>query len=111
MTTTRTIKGVLDCAVADGTLKEADHQALRIELDGLQAARAALPDEIFLLYGGSSADGRGQPEYEGRTADAREAYEHWKRLDADYSSTGEVRRITATEQHTMRGSNWARYRF
>lgn len=51
----------------------------------------------FLLFGGSSADGRGPGNYEGRTTDASVALKHFNKVQADPYSTGYVQVITDTE--------------
>lgn len=53
-----------------------------------------VPEEIFILYGGSSADGRGEGDFESRTADPKVAYDHWRTIKGDPYSTGCVQVLT-----------------
>lgn len=49
----------------------------------------------YLLYGGSSEDGRGPGVYEGRTTDVSVALKHHKKIDSPYS-TGYITAVTDT---------------
>lgn len=74
-----------------------------------------LPDVIFLLYGGSSADGLGPGVYEGRTADPVLAFKFWEQLVDNPYSTGSVVVITPTHKETISSwkgdlKRWDRYR-
>lgn len=53
-------------------------------------------DRWFLLYGGSSPDGRGAGRYIGRTTDVKVALKHWREIKKDPYSTGCVDIITNT---------------
>lgn len=48
----------------------------------------------FLLFGGHSADGRGEGVYQGRTTDVTEAAEHMRLCVSDPYSTGGVQIVT-----------------
>ncbi len=48
----------------------------------------------FLLFGGSSPDGRGEGKYIGRTTDPKAAAWHWRKVHADPYSTGYVLIVT-----------------
>jgi len=48
----------------------------------------------YLLYDGSSADGRGQGTYAGRTTDKKKAVSYFKKCKADPYSTGGVDIVT-----------------
>lgn len=51
----------------------------------------------YLLYGGTSEDGRGNAVYEGRTTDVDVALKHRKKLDkAGSYSTGHIMAVTDT---------------
>lgn len=51
----------------------------------------------FLLYGGSSADGRGPGRYEGRTDDPEVARAHHEKIRANPYTTGYVQIIDDTD--------------
>ena len=53
----------------------------------------------FLLFGGSSPDGRGDPEYVGRTLDADEARKHFLACQKDPYSKGCVK-IASDKSYT-----------
>lgn len=63
----------------------------------------------FLLYDGSSPDGRGHPEFVGRTTDPKEAKAHWEKCQNPYS-TGKVVIVTdeKQEQASVR-TDWSVY--
>jgi hypothetical protein len=48
----------------------------------------------FLLFDGTSPDGRGQPHFVGRTTDKDRACRHYNRCKKDPYSTGDVRIAT-----------------
>jgi hypothetical protein len=48
----------------------------------------------FLLFSGSSPDGRGNPHYSKRTTDKAEARRHYERCKKDPYSVGKVQIIT-----------------
>jgi len=50
----------------------------------------------YLLFGGSSPDGRGEGDYVGRTTDKKVAFKHFNRISKDPYSTGCVKIITDT---------------
>lgn len=50
----------------------------------------------FLLFGGSSVDGRGQGAYVGRATDVTIARQHYMRVQHDPYSTGYVMIVTDT---------------
>ncbi len=60
----------------------------------LEAKQSKLPDIIYLLYDGISADGRGDPKYIGWTTDKAAAENHKKKCLEDPYCTGRVRVIT-----------------
>lgn len=53
----------------------------------------------YLLFGGSSPDGRGEGGYVGRTIDKKLAFKHFNRISKDPYSTGYVTVITDTSVH------------
>ena len=59
---------------------------------------------IYVLYGGTSCDGRGNPTYVGRTTDMKEAREHLKKGQSNPYSIGSVWAMTDTEFHMIRES-------
>lgn len=63
---------------------------------------------IFLLYGGSSADGRGSGRYIGRTEDKEKAKKHYLKVYNDPYSTGQVKILSKGEE-TVAGywTDWA----
>lgn len=64
-------------------------------------------DTWFLLYGGSSVDGRGPGIYKGRTADESVAREHHSEISKDPYSTGYVLRVTDSGIEHIHGcSKW-----
>ena len=52
----------------------------------------------FIIYDGSSPDGRGFPQYHGRTKDAKLALKHFKKCNDNPYSTGKVRIVTDREE-------------
>lgn len=52
----------------------------------------------YLLYGGTSEDGRGHPRYCGRTTDMSKAAKHFAECESNPYSIGEVRIITETQE-------------
>ena len=48
----------------------------------------------FLLYDGTSVDGRGNPHYAGRTLDVKVAKDHLRKCMRDPYSIGNVRVVT-----------------
>lgn len=52
----------------------------------------------YLLYGGTSEDGIGQGEYEGRTRSRGKALEHYWKIKRDTYSVGRVVIYTKTEE-------------
>lgn len=60
-----------------------------------------LPEKIYLLYAGESEDGKGHPDYLGRTADKAEARKHWDSLKGNPYSVGKVVMITKTSANLM----------
>lgn len=56
----------------------------------------------FLLFDGSSPDGRGFPEYVGRTTDAKAAKKHFTKCHKNPYSTGSVFIVT---DHTNVSAN------
>jgi hypothetical protein len=56
----------------------------------------------FLLYGGSSTDGRGEPKFEGRTTDKKKAIKFFKRDGGSPYSLDEVKVVTDKSIHTVR---------
>lgn len=44
----------------------------------------------YLLFEGSSAYGRGEPNYVGRTSHQAQAYKHFKKVSGNPYSTGKV---------------------
>ena len=67
--------------------------ALRAELELKQSN---LPEAIYLLYDGSSSDGRGDPDYRGWTTDKTVAEKHKKKCQSSPYYTGRVEVITTT---------------
>ena len=55
----------------------------------------------YLLYDGSSPDGRGTPRYIGRTRNKLVAKKHYKDISKDPYSTGGVEYVTKTEKHQV----------
>ena len=55
-------------------------------------------DPWFILYDGTSPDGRGSPQFCGRTTDPIEARKHFLKCDSDPYSTGRVRIVTDREE-------------
>ena len=55
-------------------------------------------EEWFLLYDGSSVDGRGSPDYFGRTKDRKLAMEWLKERETNPYSIARVMIITDTEE-------------
>ena len=53
----------------------------------------------YLLFDGSSPDGRGNPNYIGRTTDKKKAVAHYKKCKSPYS-TGKVIIVT-DDRHTQ----------
>lgn len=51
----------------------------------------------FLLFGGSSPDGRGEPKFIERTTNKRKAKSHYKKCEKDPYSTGQVMIVTDGE--------------
>jgi len=67
----------------------------------------------FLLYEGTSEDGRGQGEYIGRTTDKTVAFQHCKKQEDNFYATGGVVAITDTKKivmstryHSVFNPNW-----
>jgi hypothetical protein len=52
----------------------------------------------FVLYDGSSPDGRGQGQFCGRTTDPHKALEHFKECKSNPYSTGSVLIVTDKEE-------------
>jgi len=65
---------------------------------------------IFLLYSGSSEDGRGTPRYSGRTEDARAAHKHWLECERNPYSIGKVVRVTDSTETFMMAADWSKLR-
>ena len=61
----------------------------------------------YLLFGGSSADGRGEGRYAGRTTDVTEARKHYEKCAADPYSTGSVQIVTDTKME--RAGPWTKW--
>ena len=55
---------------------------------------------LYVLYDGSSCDGRGNPYYIGRTKDKKVAKAHFNKCKKNPYSIGEVRIMTDTTFHT-----------
>lgn len=51
----------------------------------------------FLLFDGSSPDGRGEGKYVGRTTDVKHATWHFRKVNGNPYSTGYVMIVTETE--------------
>lgn len=62
----------------------------------------------YLLYDGSSADGRGTPRYIGRTLDKVVAERHYKKCENDPYCTGKV--IIITDIAEMQASYWTNWK-
>lgn len=61
----------------------------------------------YLLYDGSSADGRGTPRYIGRTLDIGVAMDHYEKCESSPYCTGKVIIITDTkEEMASWKTNW-----
>jgi hypothetical protein len=61
----------------------------------------------YILYGGDSDDGRGDPTYYGRTTDKEVAKAHWKKCNSSPYSIGKVVAFTDTKKHTFHfDSDW-----
>ena len=58
-------------------------------------------DTLYLLFDGSSPDGRGRADYIGRTTDAKVARKHFDKCKNDFYSTGKVIAVTDTEHKLM----------
>ena len=52
---------------------------------------------LYLLYSGSSSDGRGEGTYIGRTTDIDKAIEHFNLINKSTYSTGKVVCVTDTK--------------
>lgn len=64
----------------------------------------------FLLFDGSSPDGRGSAEFKMRTLDKEIALRHWKRCKDNPYSTGYVLIITDREcLRPLREVEWNKY--
>ncbi len=57
-----------------------------------------IKEKWYLLYGGSSEDGRGPGRYEGRTVDHQEALLHFIKVKSSPYSTGRVLVITDDQE-------------
>lgn len=63
----------------------------------------------YLLYSGSSADGRGHPSYVGRTIHESIAMEHWKTCTSPYSN-GKVVIVDDNKETEITGQmGWRTY--
>ena len=56
---------------------------------------------VYVLYGGSSCDGRGTPYYIGRTKDKKVAKAHFNKCKKNPYSFGGVRMMTDKTFHTV----------
>ena len=56
---------------------------------------------LYVLYGSSSCDGRGNPYYIGRTKDKKVAKAHFNKCKKNPYSIGEVRIMTDKTFHTV----------
>ena len=56
-----------------------------------------IKDRWFLLYGGCSSDGRGTPEFEGRTTSIEEAAKHFRSVNNSAYSFGCVDIVSDTD--------------
>ncbi len=61
----------------------------------------------FLLFDGSSPDGRGYPDYIGRTTNRKEAHKHYRLCKDNPYSTGCVKVATDTEYRLARKEDFA----
>lgn len=64
---------------------------------------------IFRLYGGQSADGRGEGVYQGYTSDPVMAKQHWDKVSRNPYSTGGVIAMTHAKEWRMFTSDWEQY--
>lgn len=55
----------------------------------------------FLLYDGTSPDGRGHPKYIGRTTDLEKALKHFQKCAHSPNSIGEVKIINDKHERTV----------
>jgi len=60
---------------------------------------------LFLLYSGTSEDGRGSANYSGRTTDKAKAKKHYDKCSSNPYSTGYVLIIPSGE-HANDWTNW-----
>jgi hypothetical protein len=61
----------------------------------------------FLLYGGTSADGRGFPKFQGRTTDPQLAFNHYTSCQKDTYSCGKVVIVTdSSEEQATPWTDW-----
>lgn len=56
-----------------------------------------MSDVWYLLYGGQSPDGRGEPKYVGRTIDKKVALAHFNKVKKSAYSSGKVVICTDTK--------------
>ena len=61
---------------------------------------------LFLLYEGTSTDGRGFPKFKCRTYSVIQAFNHWKKTQKSQYDIGQVKMITDVEQIISTAEQW-----
>lgn len=80
-------------------LARAEVKWLTRERDNARAEVERLRNQTwYLLFGGSSVDGRGTGEYVGRTTDKKAAQKHWQKCKKNPCSVGGVVIVTDTKR-------------
>ena len=109
----KTAKRILQTRLPNGD-GATDRVFSRTELsrnEGLGARRRSeeTMETWYLLFDGSSADGRGQGRYIGRTTDKEAARKHYMKCAKDPYSTGRVDIVTDTKiERAWSGTDWER---